>query len=360
MSRMKKLMALAVALALTLAWTAPALAENAAKSAKGVVDCAHPEDIFAPVGGQLLPFDWDPGDKVKAGDALVSVRPREVLAANDGVIRSLQARVGDRAEDVQKQFGALCSIDRTDVMWVDADTKNAYDKPENRAITLGETLRVYNGKDSDPLEAKGTVISVDGKKFIVEIPSDVFDLEDDVKLYRGTDGAYRSGDRVGGGEIERAAVVPVTAEGVIAGVSVTEGQSVKRGDLLFTLDAANTVYTQPAKTQVAADADGVVSDVYVKSGQGVEKDQILMTVEPLNDLEFLVDVDELDITSLKPGDSVQVKVDALNQTVPATVKEVRPLGVTVLDTTKYRVSLSLQSIPEGLLPGMRVTAYWGG
>jgi HlyD family secretion protein len=283
-----------------------------------------------------------------------------VLAANDGVIRSLQAKVGDQAEDVQKQFGALCSIDRTGVMWVDADTSSAYDKPENRAITLGETLRVYNGKDSDPLEAKGTVISISGDDFIVEIPSDVFDLEDDVKLYRGTDGAYRSGDRVGDGEIERAAVVPVTAEGMIAGISVTEGQSVKRGDVLFTLDAANTIYTQSAKTQAAADKDAVVSDVYVKSGQDVEKDQLVMTVEPLNDLEFLVDVDELDITSLKPGDSVQVKVDALNQVVPAAVKEIRPLGVTVLDTTKYHVSLSLQAIPEGLLPGMRVTAYWGG
>jgi multidrug resistance efflux pump len=92
----------------------------------------------------------------------------------------------------------------------------------------------------------------------------------------------------------------------------------------------------------------------------VGKDQLLLTVEPLNDLEFLVDVDELDITSLKAGDAVQVKVDALGQVVPAAVKEVHPLGVKVLDTTKYQVSLTMQSVPEGLLPGMRVTAYWGG
>jgi multidrug efflux pump subunit AcrA (membrane-fusion protein) len=267
MTHMKRWLTLAAALVLTTTMASPALGEDATKSAKGVVRCASPVDVFAPVGGQLLPFDWDVGDPVKAGDALASVRPRQVLAANDGAIRSLRAKVGDQAADVAKQFGALCFIDRTDVMWVDADTSSAYDKPENRAITLGETLRVYNGKDSNPLEAKGTVISINGDDFVVEIPSDLFDLEDDVKLYRGTDGAYRSGDRVGDGEIERAAVVPVTAEGVIAGISVTEGQSVKRGDVLFTLDAANTVYTQAAKNQTMADNDGVISDVYVKRGR---------------------------------------------------------------------------------------------
>ncbi len=358
---MKKTLSLALALFLALSAAAPALGEgDSARSAKGVTQSVRSEDIFAPVGGQLLPFDWAEGDPVKAGDALLSVRPRQVLAANDGVIRSLRAVVGDQATDVQQQFGALCSIDRTGVDWVDADTSSAYDKPENRAITLGETLRVYNGKDSDPLEAEGTVLSVSGDDFIVEIPSGIFDLEDDVKLYRGSDGAYRSGDRVGDGEIERAAVIPVTADGVIAGVSVTEGQSVKRGDVLFTLDAAGTVYTQPAQTQITADKESVISHLYVQRGQAVEKDQLLLTLEPLTELEFLVNVDELDIPSLKPGDTVQVKVDALNLEVPASVKEIHPLGVKSLDTTKYQVSLSMQTLPDGLLPGMRVTAYWTG
>jgi len=151
---MKKPAALMVALILMASMAAPALGEGAEKSAKGVVRCAGPEDIFAPVGGQLLPFGWDEGDPVKPGDVLAAIRPRQVLAANDGVIRSLRAEVGDQAADVQKQFGALCAIDRVGVMWVDADTSSAHNKPENRAIELGEALRVYNGKDSNPLEAK--------------------------------------------------------------------------------------------------------------------------------------------------------------------------------------------------------------
>ena len=356
---MKK--SLITALVLFIALAPCALGDEVAtQSAKGLVRCANPVEIYAPVGGQLLPFDWDAGDTVQPGDALMSVRPRQVLAPNDGVIRSLQAVIGDQASAVQAQYGALCSIDRTDVMWVKADTDKAYDKPENRAITLGETLRVYNGKDSDPQEAEGVVISIKDDDFVVEIPAGEFDLEDDVKLYRGKDGAYRSGDRVGDGEVARAALVPVTADGVIAGIHGSEGQQVKRGDVLFTLDASDTVYTQPASTQTISDAEAVISQLNVQSGQEVRKDQLLMTIEPLNDLEFLVDVDELDIRTLKPGDVFEVKVDALAATVPAAVKEIHPLGVTVLDATKYQVSLSMQTIPEGLLPGMRVTAYWGG
>ena len=359
MSRVLKKILMA-ALVLAIALMPVALAEGVSeRSAKGLARCANPVDVYAPVGGQLLPFDWEEGDKVAPGDALASVRPRQVLAPSDGVVRSLQAVVGDQASAVIAQYGALCAIDRADVMWVKANTKKAHNKPENRAITLGETLRVYNGKESDPLEAEGTVISVDGKEYVVEIPADMFDLEDDVRLYRGTSGAYRSGDKVGEGEVERAPFVPVKADGVIADVHMTEGQSVKRGDALFTLDAEDTVYTLPAATRALAEAEAVISDLYAKSGQEVIKDQLLMTVEPLRDLEFLVDVDELDILTLKPGATLEVQVDALNAKVPASVVEIRPLGVTVLDATKYQVSLAMQTVPDGLLPGMRVTAYWG-
>jgi multidrug efflux pump subunit AcrA (membrane-fusion protein) len=356
----KHLKSLTALILIALVSAVPALAEDMARSAKGTTRSVDTEELCAPVGGQLMPFDLKEGDVLAAGASVVSIRPRQVLAANDGVIRSLRAEVGDQASAVTAQFGALCFIDRTDVAWVRATTKDAYDKPENRAIVPGEKLRVYNGKDSDPLECVGTVISVDGKEFVVEIPSGVYDLEDAVKLYRGTDGAYRTGDRVGKGEVERAALIPVTADGVIAGIHVTEGQPVKRGDALFTLDAANTVYTETASTSAATGRGGAISALYVASGQYVEKGQLLMKVSPLDELEFLVDVDELDIASLKPGDALNVKVDALNQVVSATVKTIYPLGVTVLDTTKYHVALSIQSPPEGLLPGMRVTAYWDG
>jgi len=102
-----------------------------------------------------------------------------------------------------------------------------------------------------------------------------------------------------------------------------------------------------------------VSALYVQDGQMVRKEQLLMTVKPLDALEFVVDVDELDIPFVRMGQAMQVKVDAfLDNRMTATVKRISPLGITVLDTTKYQVTLSIQFPPEGLLPGMHVTAYW--
>ena len=72
-----------------------------------------------------------------------------------------------------------------------------------------------------------------------------------------------------------------------------------------------------------------------------------------------MDVDEMDIPSVNIGLLMQVKADALGDaSFSAVVKKISPLGITVLDTTKYPVTLTIQGAPEGLLPGMHVTAYW--
>ena len=203
------------------------------------------------------------------------------------------------------------------------------------------------------------MIAVDEKGYLVEIPAGIFDLEDKVRLYRGEGDSYNAKDKVGEGRVERAKPVPVAAEGVIANVHAAEGQRVTRGEVLFTLDEASSEHKTPACLGAVPSRGGVVSALYVQAGQQVRKDQLLLTVRPLDALEFVVDVDELDISSVHVGQAMQVKVDALDDNrITATVKRITPLGITVLDTTKYQVELAIQSVPEGLLPGMHVTAYW--
>jgi multidrug efflux pump subunit AcrA (membrane-fusion protein) len=327
--------------------------------AKGTVQTVETVDVFAPVGGQLQAFDVKAGDTVEAGALLFTVRPVQVLAPDNGVVRLLKAKTGDQASGVAFQYGALCSIDREDVMRVRATVASAYNKPENRAITLGETLRVYNGDSGDPVTTLGTVIAVEGKGYAVEIPAGVFELEDKVRIYRGEGEGYNAKDKVGEGYVEHAKAVPVMAEGVIAKVHVSEGQHVSRGDVLFTVDDATAVYKEPAVCTASSPRGGAVSALYVLDGQQVRKDQLLLTVRPLDTLEFVVDVDELDIPSVRVGLVMQVKVDALGENrINAAVKRISPLGITVLDTTRYQVTLTIQGTPDGLLPGMHVTAYW--
>ena len=340
----------------------PAAAENGDTTsnqrwAKGTVQPADVVDVFAPLGGQLMPFDVKVGDVVDAGAQLFTVRPINVLSPAGGTVRLVRGKVGDQASNVIQQYSALCQIERTDVMRVRATTTAAYNKPKNRTIVLGETLRVYDSDSGD--STPGTVVLVNGASYTVEISSVDFDLEDKVKLYRGEGDTYNAKDKVGEGVIERAPLVPVLAEGVIAGIQVSEGQTVAQGDALFIMDDAASSHSMPAQLFAAASKGGVITAIFVQDGQQIRKDQLLLTLKPVDLMEFVVDVDEMDVPSVILGQTMQVKADALqDKSFTAVVKKISPLGITVLDTTKYHVTLTIQGQPDGLLPDMHVTAYW--
>ena len=83
--------------------------------------------------------------------------------------------------------------------YVDASTSSAYDKLKNRDIRVGDVLRVHAGSGSDEKEGEGTVVSVNGKDFVLEMEEGDFELEDDVKIYLGTGTTYKNSELVGKG-----------------------------------------------------------------------------------------------------------------------------------------------------------------
>ena len=341
-----------------------ALAENGqtgGKWAKGTVRASETVHLYAPMGGRLEPFDLSVGDELHEGDSLMEVRPIDLPAPHDGVIRIQHAKVGDLAENVIKEYGALCYLEREEVQWLVTTTSTAYDDPENRDIRVGETLRAYNNKSGskDKKETTGRVVSVNGAEYVVEFPAGVFDIEESISVYRGTGDEYKDKDRVGKGKVRRVPPTAIVASGVIAGVLVQDGQRVSRGEPLYLLDAADARYERAGERQVIASEDCVLTALHVQPGQPVFKGQLLLTATSLQHLECVVDVDELDILSLSVGQSVRVKLDALpDELLDATAARIAPLGKIMLDTTKYEVTLRLDADVDSLLPGMHVTAYW--
>ncbi len=244
--RMKTAAAILIAALMMPAFTATA-EDSKTVSAKGAITSPSRINLLAPMGGQLKDFSWKAGDRAEAGQVAVGVLPVEIDAANDGVITGLNARVGDQAEAVQSQYGALCHVERQGVWHVKASSASAYNKPRNRDVRVGETLRVY--KSGDEREGLGRVISADGKDFVLEMEKGDFELEDDVKFYLGTGSDYKNTDLVGKGEIARPDALPVTGAGVVASVLVEDGDSVVRGQPLFLLDAASARYGQAASPE---------------------------------------------------------------------------------------------------------------
>lgn len=355
----RKLVASLLIMVYMLFATGAAIAEGQpqTRSGKGTITAPERINLLAPMGGRLGDFSWKDGDQAAAGEVALEILPVQVSAANDGVVTGLNARVGDQADAVQAQYGALCYVERQGIWHVDASTSSAYNKPENRDVRVGDVLRVYAGHDGDEKEGEGVVISVNGKDFVLEMNEGDFELEDDVKIYLGTGTTYKNSDLVGKGEVERPQALAATGAGVVAAVLVKEGDTVVRGQPLFLMDGVAARYGEQASPQVLFLQGSLIERILVSPGQTVAQGQALMTLFPANKVEATLEIDELDIAHVRIGQYVKLMVDAYpGDAREGRVQEICPIGNTQLDTTKYNVRVSLEQT-DGLLIGMHVVGY---
>ena len=327
-------------------------------SAKGTVAEPARISLAVPVGGRIEEMGWRAGDAVDAEQLAFSVAPAQVLAASDGTIRGLRAQVGDQAANVAAVFGALCHIERDTVWQVNASATSAYDRPENRDVRVGDTLRIQQGYGSSEIVGTGEVIRLEPRAFLVELPVGDFTLEEKVTLYLEAGQALRREAQVGNGKIARAPAIPVQGDGCIAAVHVTEGQRVVRGQVLFTLDAASAKHEGTPDTDVFFPLPGAIAEVLAQPGQAVAQGQVALTLIPLPPTEIAFDVDELDIAGVYQGQRVRVVLDAYAaQERMGTVREIQPLGSIVQDITRFTVIVAVDDA-GGLMRGMHAEGYF--
>ncbi len=131
------------------------------------------------------------------------------------------------------------------------------------------------------------------------------------------------------------------------------------------------------KTTYTAPIDGTVTYVPVHVGENVIAGVVnstagsyLMTIADMSEVTAEVKVDETDIVNVRPGQAVDVTIDALpGQTFKGTVAEVgsqavlRSSGVSTVQTTAgtqeakdFKVVIALANPPETLRPGLSATA----
>ena len=340
--------------------TGAAMAEEQpqTRSGKGTITPLETITLLAPMGGQLGDFSWKAGDQAAEGEVALEILPMQVYAANDGIITGLNVRVGDQADAVQAQYGALCYVERQGIWHVDASTASAYNNPDNRDIRNGDVLRVYAGHDGNEKEGEGTVISVSGEDFVLEMDEGDFELEDDVKIYLGTGTTYKNSELVGKGEVKRPKALAAMGMGVVTAVLVKEGDTVVRGQPLFLMDGITARHDEQAGSpRVLFEQESLIERILVSPGQTVAQGQALMTLFPANKLEATLEIDELDIAHVRVGQYVKLMVDAYPDAVrEGRVQEICPIGNTQLDTTMYNVRVSLEQT-DGLLIGMHVVGY---
>ena len=342
---MKKIMGLLTA-ALLLAVLPAALAEGI--TLEGTVQAGRTVSITAPYAGMVGDFTAKAGDAVSAGEALFAISTQKVYAEADGTVTGLFARAGDSAQTVQDRYGALCYIE-DDVRYKAVCTGSGADGDiEDKVVHAGE--RVYlKSTQNTGRKGEGTVTAVSAEGYTVEITRmNDLNLNESVKLYRDSD--YDADSCIGSGRTAAVPATAVNATGSVLRVCVSDGQHVRRGDLLFEIvpDALNGL--RGGDGTVTMPEDGVLLSVSAQSGAHAAKDAVLATYCPAGAVEVVCSVDEDDLSALRVGARVGVTLDALpGEALDGTVESIAhamnaeggyDVTVSLRDTENVRIGMS--------------------
>lgn len=310
--------------------------------------------VYAPYGGQVKDFTLREGDRVEKSSTLMTIDTTKVYAPCNGTVRGIFAQIGDTASFVQNQYGGLCYIEPENELTVSSAASQGYDSTENRIIHIGETVYMDTTNSNDR-EGIGWVTSVAGDAYTVEITSGTLELRDGVNIFRDED--YEADSRIGRGTVERVDPVAVTGEGSVLVIAVKDGDTVKRGDVLFEMVNGTLDGMMSTSTSVRSPQDSVVASIGVVAGQNVTKDQALVTLSRMDRLQLACTVSEVDMAEVAVGETVQITFDGIaGKRYEGTVANISGSGSVSDNYTEYTVYIDFT--PDDLVRlGMSGTAY---
>ena len=115
------------------------------------------------------------------------------------------------------------------------------------------------------------------------------------------------------------------------------------------------------QTRLVAPFAGIVGAVNTSVGEYASPGQTMLTISDTAHMQVeTTDLSERDVTKIQIGDSAQIFIEALNTTVDGKVINIAPLSDTVGGDVVYKVTLSFEKQPEGLLRGMSAEVTIGG
>ena len=166
------------------------------------------------------------------------------------------------------------------------------------------------------------------------------------------------------------------AAGTVTSIHVQEGQTVAKNDILIELSgddltesiqsASETLRSAEISLQnlqdtmanytVTSPISGTIIEKDAKVGDAVKSGDTLCVIYDLNYLEMVINVDELQISSLSVGQKVQLTADAVtDKTYVGTVTRVSMKGSSSGGTTTYPITIRIDET-DGLRPGMNANA----
>ncbi len=150
------------------------------------------------------------------------------------------------------------------------------------------------------------ITAVSGTDYTVKVMSGEFEIGESVNIYRST--TAKSANRIGRGSLSRVNPTAVTGSGSIVSYAVSDGDAVKRGDLLFETLSGEFDGFYMSGNQIVADTDGTIAELSLSQGSKVEKNSVAAVLYPSGAMRIEAEVEESNLSMISVGDPVSIEL----------------------------------------------------
>ena len=370
-------------------------------SGTGTLNPANTYTVKSLVDGKILTGGFEEGDKVEEGDVLYTIDSSDASTNLEKASIALQQ--------------AQRSYDKTvDLQYVRAEvdgTVSSLKVAKGDQVTSGQEVAVI--RDSSKMLLNLLFPAADAANFSVGQSADVV-LDGTFETLKGTVTAVTGTDELSTGNLlvrtvtirvnnagglttAQAATASINgvssiasatfayqaertltalASGTVSAINVQEGDAVSKGDILIELtgddltesiqSASESLRSAEISMQnqqdnmsnytITSPISGTIIEKDAKQGDALTSGSTLCVIYDLSYLEMVINVDELQISSLSVGQKVQITADAVqDKNYVGTVTRVSMKGTSNGGTTTYPVTIRIDET-DGLRPGMNANA----
>ena len=279
----------------------------------------HINSISARVGGHVLKVHVENGQFVKAGTLLVEIDDRDYQVA----VEHARADYMDAVATSQamqfnvpiSQVGSSSQIQsaRADVLNAEAGISAAarqVEEAEARRVQAEANARTAN-LDQERYGALASKKEISQQQYDQVIAA-ATSANATVTAATATVHSAQEGVKQAKARLAQAQAALSNAQVSPKQISATQARAradeAKAAKLKASLDQANL---NLGYTRVVAPLDGVVGNRSVQVGQNVQAGQEMLSIVPLKDIWVTANFKETQLERMRPGQSVEIKVDAL-------------------------------------------------
>ena len=374
-------------------------------SGSGTISAANTYTVKSLVKGTVLTADFEVGDTIEKGTVLYTIDSSDVATSVEKAQLAL--------EQAQRSYD-----DTADAQYIHSVIGGTVASIKVKAgdyVTAGQEIATV--RDDSSLQLTLEFPAADASNFAVGQAAEVI-LNGTFETLSGTVQAVAGTDTISSGNLlvrtvtiavknngslttaqaasaiingvsalasarfdyQHQQTVTATTSGTVAAVCVKEGTAIEANTAIVQLsgtelsrqvqsaaDSLLNAQLSMSDTQkqmenytITSPISGTVIQKNVKAGDTVGTDttasETLCTIYDLSYLEMTLNVDELEILSIKEGQTVTITADAISdRTFTGVVTSVSAAGTTTGGTTTYPVTIRIDDTGD-LLPGMNATA----